>query len=62
MFPNDECRLVSILGKARLSREEAVLTPPIEHEVSAFIGKRTVKNFVAAVDSVDHWFASARIF
>ena len=61
MFPNDERRLISIFGKARLSREKAVLTPPVEDKVSAFMGKRTVKDFVTAVDSVNDWFTRARI-
>ena len=62
MFPNDECRLISIFGEARLSRKKAVLTPPVEDKVSAFMGERTVKDFVAAVDSVNDWFTRARIF
>ena len=61
MFPNDERRLIGIFGKARLSREKAVLAPPVEDKVSAFIGKRTVKDFVTAVDPVNDWFTCARI-
>ena len=49
MFPNNECRLISIFGEARLSRKEAVLTPPVEDKVSTFMGERTVKDFLAAV-------------
>ena len=61
MFPNDERRLTCIFGEARLSREKTILTPPVEYKVSAFMGKWTVKDFVAAVDSVNDWFTCARI-
>src|SRR5438045_93388 len=61
MFPNDERRLISIFGEARLSRKKAVFTPPVEDKVSAFMGERTVKDFVAAVDSINDWFTCARI-
>ena len=45
-----------------MGREEAVLAPPVEHEISAFIGEWTMENFVAAVDPVDNRLAIARIF
>src|SRR5215471_19128305 len=61
MFPNDERWLICIFWEARLSREKAVLTPPVEDKVSTFSGKRAVKNFVAAVDSVNDCFIRARI-
>src|SRR5215831_10696037 len=61
MFSNDKCRLTGIFGEARLSREKAVLTPPVKDKVSALSGKRAVKNFVAAVDPVNDWFAGARV-
>src|SRR5438094_8726499 len=61
MFSNDKCRLTGVFGKARLTRKQAVLAPPIKDKVSALSGKRAVKNFVAAVDPVNDWFAAARI-
>src|SRR3954464_10091442 len=61
VFPNDERWLISIFGEARLSREKAVLTPPVEDKVSAFVGEGTVKDFVAAVDAVNDWFTRAWI-
>src|SRR5205814_7560893 len=61
MFSNDKCRLTGVFGKARLTRKQAVLTPPVEDKVSALSGKRAVKNFVAAVDPVNDWFAAARL-
>ena len=62
VFPNNKGRLIGILGEARLSGEQAVLAPPIEHEISAFIGEWSVENFVAPVDPVDNWLAITRIF
>src|SRR5206468_3992050 len=61
MFSNDKCRLTGVFGKARLTRKQAVLAPPIKDKVSALSGKRAMKNFVAAVDPINDWFAGARI-
>ena len=45
MFPNDERRLITIFGKARLSRKKAVLTPPVEDKVSAFMWQTDRERF-----------------
>src|SRR6476660_903828 len=54
MFSDDQSGLACILREAGLSRKKAVLIPPIEHQVSPFVSKGTMKDLVAAVNAIDN--------
>src|SRR6266849_4386757 len=62
MLANDDGRLVRILGETWRCREEAIFAPPVEDEVGASVGKRTMEDLLAPIHAGDYRLASARIF
>src|SRR5947208_14735145 len=62
MLLNDHRWLVAILGQTWRRREEAVLAPPVENEVSGLVGKRTLEELVASINAGNYRFTGPWIF